>query len=1313
MSSQRRPVTKELLLAFARGELDNADSAAVAEFLEGRPDLKKQVDALIAKNAKTSKSTPPTGAPPQVSRPTVASGITDTIGSEPPRRSSVSAKNPDPTKRENAEPQDAAAEASSMPEELSDLTEFRIVRELGRGGMGVVYLAEHVLTKRPEVLKVLAPSLMAHQEARRRFEQEAQVISALDHESIVRCYSVKPLRSCIVLCMQYLPGGDLESRLSEQGRLSVREACQITIDVASGLQHALEEGVIHRDIKPSNVMLYKSRGQLRAKITDFGLGRFNDGRTKDKMTDDGRTMGTLEYISPEQSRDAAKADIRSDIYSLGCTLYHMLTGNPPYSGSPGDLIIAHNTLTATPVAEIRDDVPPGVSEIIARMMAKTPEQRFQTPEEVATELSSELSRVAGGTQNAKDIQTKDIKKTTKAKTGSNSGKLVGLGVACTACVLLSVGIWWQLGRGNQPTTTETAKATQEADDPQPTDPTDVPLAITVPTLSPIKEGRSFSASLTVNRELQDGEEFRLGRSPGNMEIDPTSGMITWDSADPGEHTVEVDVIRITQDGKKKKKDITKEASAKFQITVEDVTLNSVPDQPVQPDQPIHEETTFSLGLSEYLMHKPEPGERFELVDAPTGMRFDPQTQQLTWDTTEQDDGRHDVRIGLLYSNRSIAEETFSIRVDEVNRPPVIEAIAEDTRRAGETFAYAVRVSDPDSIHARNPDRPERNELRLFPIGEDASIMTIDGGKIRGKVPPDRITDIHVQVQVSDGELDAQTPLVIKVRPLLPVEFPLAPELSRTPASVVLAQRLTSNQLQQPIEFSNNLRMTFRLIPGSDVEGQLIPPFYMSEAEVTEAQWAAVMGKKVVGAANAPKPVDSFAEAVDFCKKLSEIEGLPCRLPLEIEWEHAARAGTPGNDLPLSAWKPNTDAAIKIRNADESGEVVCSESRNNSPRVVMTGRPNLLGLYDLHGNLAEWCLDPTVFNFQYAVAAKLVSTVDSVPLDGPARFRRGGSWNDALSDCSFRARGQHKTKGTSGMRIVIPLPPKDKYPGGVIVSPEEVDRDAPPHELASVSTREDARAVQLACAEKYGIPAGVEIFGMPFVLIPPGAIITDNGRRISVANPFYLARTELTQQQWKQLREKLKALGNVDIRSFWSSSETIHHSETFPVENMSYEAAKSICDVLNKFDPLDTIRSGLSANQQALKDIRFRMPTRDEWEFASRAGLPGRFWCGEKLGEFDGNLKIGDNLRKAAGLEFREPTRVATSSIPNPFGLFDIYGNVAEYCKDSDGVWAAGGSYSSSPDDLSKDLFSVQDTKSGARTTGIRLMLDLPGIQPTN
>jgi serine/threonine protein kinase len=281
---------------------------------------------------------------------------------------------------------------------------YRILDRLGRGGMGRVFKAEHITLKRVVALKVLAPHLLDSERARKLFLREVRAAAQLVHPNVVAAYDASEEGGHYYLVLEYVDGANLDQLVRKQGPLSVGLACDYIKQTANGLQAAHLLGMVHRDIKPSNLLVQRrglnedSPGLI--KINDFGLARL--GRSEKTgcsatlgeasgtiLIKQNTVMGTPDFLSPEQTRDLHGADIRSDLYSLGCTFYFLLTGRPPFpGGSSLKKLISHSCERPEPIRSFRDDVPVAVVEIVDRLMAKSPEDRYQTPRELAEALSA-------------------------------------------------------------------------------------------------------------------------------------------------------------------------------------------------------------------------------------------------------------------------------------------------------------------------------------------------------------------------------------------------------------------------------------------------------------------------------------------------------------------------------------------------------------------------------------------------------------------------------------------------------------------------------------------------------------------------------------------------------------------------------------------------------------------------------------------------------------------------------------------------------------------------------------------------------------
>ncbi|QEL20032.1 serine/threonine-protein kinase [Limnoglobus roseus] len=291
----------------------------------------------------------------------------------------------------------------SLPPELLTLTQYEILKEIGSGGMGQVYLAQDKFLRRPVVLKIVKTERLHRSSAIQRFITEMQSAARLNHPNVVIAYTSHQVNEFLVFVMEYVPGDDLSKIVKGHGRLAVPNAVYYVHQVARGLQHAHENGLVHRDIKPSNLILNKNGKKHTVKILDFGLAkaRIEDEEPNAGLTGTGKMLGTPDYVAPEQIRDAATADIRADLYSLGCTLYFLLAGEPPFRGrNEFELQEAHVFKTARPLNLLRPEVPVELANIVNKLMAKEPGKRYQTPGEVVAVLTPFLKGGLGGAANA-------------------------------------------------------------------------------------------------------------------------------------------------------------------------------------------------------------------------------------------------------------------------------------------------------------------------------------------------------------------------------------------------------------------------------------------------------------------------------------------------------------------------------------------------------------------------------------------------------------------------------------------------------------------------------------------------------------------------------------------------------------------------------------------------------------------------------------------------------------------------------------------------------------------------------------------------
>lgn len=264
------------------------------------------------------------------------------------------------------------------------LGHFELEEFVGGGGMGAVFRATDTMLNRTVAVKVLSRD-QTEDETLKRFKNEAQNAARLDHEKIARVYYVGEDQGWHYIVFEFIDGVNLRDLVDDKGPLALDEAVYYTLQVAEALRHAHHRDVVHRDIKPSNILITPDG---RAKLVDMGLARLHQVESpQNDLTASGVTLGTFDYISPEQARDPRNADVRSDIYSLGCTLYFALTGRPPFpDGTVLQKLLSHSTDAPPDPRLYRPDIPDDVCRTLTRMLAKNPTQRFQSPDELIEEL---------------------------------------------------------------------------------------------------------------------------------------------------------------------------------------------------------------------------------------------------------------------------------------------------------------------------------------------------------------------------------------------------------------------------------------------------------------------------------------------------------------------------------------------------------------------------------------------------------------------------------------------------------------------------------------------------------------------------------------------------------------------------------------------------------------------------------------------------------------------------------------------------------------------------------------------------------------
>jgi serine/threonine protein kinase len=401
--------------------------------------------------------------------------------------------------------------------------QYRIVRKIGAGGMGAVYLAEHTLVGRRAAIKVLLPELSVRRGIVTRFFNEARAMTAIPDPGIVQMFDVGfHTDGSAYIVMELLEGETLERRRKRLGRLLLGDALRITRQVAGSLATAHERGVIHRDLKPDNIFMVRDGEAMsgeRPKVLDFGIAKLS-GDDERQRTMTGAMMGTPVYMSPEQCRGAGHVDHRSDIYSLGCVLFYLVTGRPPFDRHGiGELISAHMNDPPPRPSELHDALPAACDELVLRCLAKNPETRFQTMLELQAACDAMLVQLTDGSMQlpastlnvplpagfrSATLEPEPLVSETTTTLSSAAGATnplgrprrigIWIGFGATGIVAIAISIMIGLGGSHAPITVETVPATLPVLPPPPPPPpiaidAGVALAPAIPADAPIAKPR--------------------------------------------------------------------------------------------------------------------------------------------------------------------------------------------------------------------------------------------------------------------------------------------------------------------------------------------------------------------------------------------------------------------------------------------------------------------------------------------------------------------------------------------------------------------------------------------------------------------------------------------------------------------------------------------------------------------------------------------------------------------------------------------------------------------------------------------------------
>ena len=1052
------------------------------------------------------------------------------------------------------------------------LGNYTILDQIGQGGMGQVFKAEHRRMHRIVAIKLLPTAMTKDQAAIARFEREVTAAAKLRHPNIVAADDADEAAGRHFLVMEYVEGQDLSALVKKNGPLPVEQAVGCILQAARGLEYAHRRGVVHRDIKPANLLL-EFEGTV--KILDMGLARLESaaGEEHAELTGTGQIMGTVDYMATEQALNTKHADQRADIYSLGITLWYLLTGRAAFGGETVmEKLLAHREQPIPSLQAACPGATPALGEVFTKMLAKKAEDRFQSMSEVVAELER------------------------------------------------------------------------------------------------------FHSSQNTARSVNDeqGEDHRLS-----------------------------EFLRGTNPSK----------ATSGRTSVEPAVATKLPSSPVL-------EATMAMADSE-IETDPKTEQSLVVPDdvAFWGKNWRASMGRRAWVLTACAAGA----VALLSAGIVFYLETRqgTVRIEIID--PGIEVVVDGN-------GATIKGAKSEVIKLQ----PGKHGLRIkygeLDFETDKFILN-------------RADDVVLKVELLDGKVQVvQGDTVLGERPLVAI----APFDAK---QALAHQRAWANHLGTKVEIENSMGMKLRLIPPgefmmgspqeeidtlvqSTTEGfwqrifrsegprhgvKLTQAFYLGSCEVTQQQYQELMGLNpswfsltgpgkdaLTDLDTGQHPVEqvSWFDAVDFCNKLSEKEerspyylhdeeavkvlgGNGYRLPTEAEWEYACRAGTTGR----SFFESDTERDL-VQHAWMN-----SNAGNRTHRVgELSGNP--FGLYDLYGNVCEWCWD---WHSGYAVSN--VSN-PNVSKPGSNRVFRGGGWSDVSAFCrsAIRVDTQPRDRhGYLGFRVAGTIETKDEAlptstTGDSKTQPDDTDPDAanvtPPLPAEAPFDAKQALAHQEAWAKHLGTKVEIEnSLGMKLRLIPPGkfemgspqeeidALVESTTvpywhgwfrsegpqHRVKLTQAFYLASCEVTQQQYQEV----VGVNRSHFSSTGPGKDAVKDPDTsqHPEDQVSWFDAVDFCNKLSEREQRSPYYLRDGEVVKVLGGTGYRLPTEAEWEYACRAGTRMRWSFGDNETDLAQHAWYGIN---AGGTTHR----VAALSA-NPFGLYDLYGNVWEWCWDWHGEYTAG------------------------------------------
>ncbi len=1318
------------------------------------------------------------------------------------------------------------------------LGNYVLMDRLGHGGMGQVFRAWHRKMKRTVALKTLRPETMNSEKAVERFRREVETAARLAHPNIVTAHDADESRGVYFLVMEHVDGSDLADHIRLHGPASVAQAADWVLQAARGLHHAHQHGIIHRDIKPGNLLL-GSDGAV--KVLDMGLARLEERLAEEGavegLTQTGDVLGTLDYMAPEQAEDTAHADARADIYSLGCTLFYLLTGRAVYGGHTAvKKILAHREQPVPSLASERRVVPEQIDALFRRMVAKNPADRPASMAEVIAELEPFVAAASTANEGTATFHGPLPKNMGKAAARSSRRNVVAGAVAVAVAMVFLAGMAFllaptpdgaQLAEQDKP---ELTAEVVESDRPAKVTDTDGrwagwPSDAPAPAIAPFDADQArrhqeewaeylglpleFTNSIGMKFVLIPPGEFLMGSSEEAVErlvkeAQEEQNITAYCYRLPAEaprHRVRITrpfylgVYQVTQAEYEQVVGVNPSHFSAEGEGAEQVAGLDTSRHPV-----VMVSWAETAAFCEKLSAMPEEQTAGRVYALPTEAQWEYACRAGTTTKWSYGDDAGVLRDYAWFGGSS-GNRTHDVGERKPNAFGLFDMHGNVWEMCADWFGsdyYAVSpVDDPQGpasgsrrvlrggckgSHPRYCRSAYRHlglpESRSLVHGFRVVLVPAEADSKRAEANVDG-TKVPSRPSVADPPADDEPRLTTDTEVAVPATpWSLPPDAPASAIAPFDADQARKHQeewaeyLGLPMEFTNSIGMKFVLIPpgefmmGSSEEEveqlrqeakerqerqwyidrlpseaprhrvRITRPFYLGLYEVTQAEYLQVMGvnpsefasegngaQKVAGLDTSHYPVEMVAwnDAKAFCEKLSampeeQAAGRGYVLPTEAQWEYACRAGT------TTKWSFGDDEGVLGNYAWFSA--------NSGGRTLAVGekKPNAFGLFDMHGNVWEWCAD--WFGNDYYPASPVGDPPGAA--SGSDRVIRGGCWSSMAGGCrsAFRRLGAPSLQYSDlGFRVVLVLAefetttaeagiegpqvpsrpsaadsPADDEPqlttdteAAAPATPWSLPPDAPAPAIAPFDA-DQARKHQEEWAEYLDVPVEfTNSIGMKFVLIPPGEFLMGSTEEevevlleeaklnnwgpsvihrlpfesprllVRITRAFHMGAHEVTVGQFRTFVEdsNYRTDAEEDGEGGYGFNAATGKREQKPEYTWRNPGfAQTDNHPVVNVTWNDAVAFGEWLSSKERK--AYRLPTEAEWEYACRAGTTTHFSFGDDASALDQYAWWMRNSSRSSHPVGRKR--------PNAWRLYDMHGNLWEWCAD----WYDEGYYADSP-----------------------------------